>query len=227
MSQASQKYIAAYIPRYMRTSRLWYLPPHAIIGSKQVGDAVGANAIYDVIMLPEKEYMRARLYLGAQNMGNNELRRGAWTPAFVPQFVREIDVRLTTKNPRSHARRYFQQAFGPDISWYADPDGVADGAPSDTSSDMPPDEDMAQHASSENINYTPPPEATDPYVILGLKKTTSDLEIKRKYRTLIRMFHPDRLAADNLTPEELTQATARMQQINGAYDTVCKARGIK
>jgi DnaJ like chaperone protein len=65
------------------------------------------------------------------------------------------------------------------------------------------------------------------YAILGIKETASVTEIKTAYRALIRKHHPDQLVAQGMAPEFIATATEKMKRINGAYDAVCKARGIK
>lgn len=65
------------------------------------------------------------------------------------------------------------------------------------------------------------------YVILGVREEASAEEIKTAYRVLIREHHPDKLVAQGMPPEFIATATEKMKRINGAYDTVCRARGIK
>jgi DnaJ-class molecular chaperone len=50
------------------------------------------------------------------------------------------------------------------------------------------------------------------YETLGVEKTSSDIEIKKAYRTLSLKYHPDR----NSDP----QAKSRFQEINEAYETL-------
>ncbi|MBV8548798.1 MAG: TerB family tellurite resistance protein [Alphaproteobacteria bacterium] len=63
--------------------------------------------------------------------------------------------------------------------------------------------------------------------ILGVKTDATAEEIKTTYRTLIRQNHPDKLAASGATPDMLVAATEKMKNINAAYDTLCKIKGIK
>jgi DnaJ like chaperone protein len=69
--------------------------------------------------------------------------------------------------------------------------------------------------------------AGEPFAILGVHSNTSNEDIKNAYRTLIRKHHPDRLVAEGLPPEFIATANEKMKRINGAYDTICKMRGIK
>jgi DnaJ like chaperone protein len=65
------------------------------------------------------------------------------------------------------------------------------------------------------------------YEVLGLHVTATDVEIKATYRALIRKHHPDRLVAQGLPPEFVAIANEKMKRINGAYDTICRLKGIK
>jgi len=65
------------------------------------------------------------------------------------------------------------------------------------------------------------------YAILGLPETASAEQIKITYRALIRKHHPDKLVAQGLPPEFIATANEKMKRINGAYDKICRARGIK
>lgn len=61
---------------------------------------------------------------------------------------------------------------------------------------------------------------TDPYVVLGVSRTASDEEIKKKYRELARKYHPDNYANNPLA----NLAQEKMKQINEAYDAITKER---
>ena len=61
---------------------------------------------------------------------------------------------------------------------------------------------------------------TDPYVVLGVSRTASDEEIKKKYRELARKYHPDNYVNNPLA--DLAQE--KMKEINKAYDTITKER---
>ena len=70
-----------------------------------------------------------------------------------------------------------------------------------------------------------PPDATDPYLILGVAHDAEDDEIKRTYRKLIRENHPDRLIAQGLPQEFVDLGTEKMAHINEAYDRIERQRG--
>lgn len=69
-----------------------------------------------------------------------------------------------------------------------------------------------------------PDAGVDPFVVLGVKRTASDDEIKAAYRRLIRETHPDTLVAKGMPPEFVQLANARMASINAAYDQIGKTR---
>lgn len=64
------------------------------------------------------------------------------------------------------------------------------------------------------------------YQALGVSKDDSDSEIKKAYRQLVREYHPDKLMGQGLPEEMIKEATERSQEIQTAYDTIKKSRGI-
>jgi len=65
------------------------------------------------------------------------------------------------------------------------------------------------------------------YQALGVSKDDSDAEIKKAYRRLVREYHPDKLMGQGLPEEMIKEATERSQEIQTAYDTIKKSRGMK
>ncbi|MDD3288627.1 MAG: TerB family tellurite resistance protein [Alphaproteobacteria bacterium] len=65
------------------------------------------------------------------------------------------------------------------------------------------------------------------YAVLGLPENASPADIKKTYRALMRKHHPDKLVAQGLPPELVSQATEKIKRINSAYEEICKERGIK
>ena len=64
------------------------------------------------------------------------------------------------------------------------------------------------------------------YHVLGCHRGDTDEEIKRKYRQLVQTYHPDKIAAKGL-PDEFTQlAQDKFREIQNAYETIKKERGI-
>ncbi len=65
------------------------------------------------------------------------------------------------------------------------------------------------------------------YQALGVSKDNSDAEIKKAYRRLVSEYHPDKLMGQGLPEEMIKEATERSQEIQTAYDTIRKSRGMK
>jgi DnaJ like chaperone protein len=62
------------------------------------------------------------------------------------------------------------------------------------------------------------------YQVLGVGPDARDEEIKHRYRTLVKEYHPDRIAAKGL-PEEFTRfAQDKFREIQTAYETIKKER---
>ena len=72
----------------------------------------------------------------------------------------------------------------------------------------------------------PSTELANAYRTLGVNAQDSDSHVKKSYRRLIQQSHPDRLHAMNL-PEFLMEAAhKKTQEIQAAWETVKKVRGI-
>ena len=64
------------------------------------------------------------------------------------------------------------------------------------------------------------------YQVLGVSPDAPDEEIKRRYRSLVKEFHPDRIASKGL-PEEFTDfAEEKFREIQEAYESVQKERRL-
>ncbi len=64
------------------------------------------------------------------------------------------------------------------------------------------------------------------YRVLGLDGSASDAEVKAAWRRLVRQNHPDRLAAEGGSDEQVRQANGRLATINAAYDRIARERGL-
>lgn len=58
------------------------------------------------------------------------------------------------------------------------------------------------------------------YMILGVNSSDGDEIIKKRYRELIKLYHPDKHLEDNFQ-----LATRKTQEINAAYELIAKVRG--
>ena len=64
----------------------------------------------------------------------------------------------------------------------------------------------------------------DPYLILGVTQDAPEEEIRRRYRELVREYHPDRHIAAGVPEEMIEIATQRLQTVNEAYDRIMKEK---
>lgn len=64
-----------------------------------------------------------------------------------------------------------------------------------------------------------------PYIILEITPNSSDSEIKKAYRKLVLLHHPDKL--NYLGDEFVQQANEKFKKIQEAYEIIKKERGIK
>lgn len=110
------RFCAASVPRYIRNARLPYLGRDAVIGSRMFQTKTGQSLVYDIIMLSEQEFMRAKLYLSLTAGQNSslELTMSKMTPAYMPMDTKQILVPAGQANPWNFARDHFVQAFGLD-----------------------------------------------------------------------------------------------------------------
>jgi DnaJ like chaperone protein len=66
----------------------------------------------------------------------------------------------------------------------------------------------------------------DPYRILGLTRDATDEEIRAAWRQLMRENHPDSLASRGVPEEFVKRATAKVADINAAWDRIKRERGL-
>ncbi|HDR0618815.1 co-chaperone DjlA [Pasteurella multocida] len=71
------------------------------------------------------------------------------------------------------------------------------------------------------------PTVDDAYRVLGVSATDDQQTVKRAYRRLMNENHPDKLVAKGLPKEMLEMAKEKTQQIQSAYDLICKTKGWK
>jgi DnaJ like chaperone protein len=64
------------------------------------------------------------------------------------------------------------------------------------------------------------------YQMLNCTAQSTDEEIKRSYKKLVKEFHPDTIIAKGLPDEFIEFATRRFQEIQGAYEQIRKTRGL-
>ena len=61
---------------------------------------------------------------------------------------------------------------------------------------------------------------SDPYVILGIKPSASDEEVKKAYRDMVKKYHPDSYQNNPLSG----LAEEKMKEVNEAYDAIIRQR---
>ena len=110
-AQASVKYMAASVPRHIRVARLSHVRLNSVIGSWFVNNEKGSNYVFDVLMLSEKEFMRARTYLGAPAIANPALEAGRFAPPYVLKDTKEVSVPANELDPESYAKAHFVKEF--------------------------------------------------------------------------------------------------------------------
>lgn len=66
----------------------------------------------------------------------------------------------------------------------------------------------------------------DPYEILGCPRSSSNDEIKKRYREQIAKYHPDRFVGMSLDDDFVKLASSKFQEIQLAYDAIRKSRGF-
>ena len=57
----------------------------------------------------------------------------------------------------------------------------------------------------------------DYYKVLGVTRDADEREIKKAYRKLTKIYHPDKASANNMTPED---AQKKMSAVNEAYEVL-------
>ena len=85
--------------------------------------------------------------------------------------------------------------------------------------------DSGKSKSNSNRSRSESISVSEAYDILGVEGNASDAEIKKAYRVLAMMYHPDKFYS--LGDEAIRQATESMKQINAAWDVVKEARGMR
>lgn len=65
------------------------------------------------------------------------------------------------------------------------------------------------------------------YEILGVLCSATDVEIRSRWKELIVQYHPDRLQSQGASEKEIKATTAKMAEINYAYQELMKFRGVR
>ena len=107
-------YMAASVPRYLRQTKLGYLPVDSIIGTHFTKSLQGANLVFDVIMLPVPQFQRMRMNVGSQFVAAPTPSPGgaAFSPVFVLANAKQVVVPPDEPDPKTFAKNYFLKEFG-------------------------------------------------------------------------------------------------------------------
>ena len=73
-------------------------------------------------------------------------------------------------------------------------------------------------------NMQPKASIDDAYALLGVSAGDDMNKIKNVYRKLVRQYHPDIIMSQGKSEAYMEEATAKMQELNQAYELIKKAR---
>ncbi|MBN8531554.1 MAG: TerB family tellurite resistance protein [Alphaproteobacteria bacterium] len=71
------------------------------------------------------------------------------------------------------------------------------------------------------------PASSSPYAALGVASSATPDQLKRRYRQIMREYHPDGLEACGVPPEVVALAAEKVAAVNAAYDAIRRQRGLK
>ena len=77
------------------------------------------------------------------------------------------------------------------------------------------------------IRLRAPATAVDPYSVLGVSSGATEVEIKRAWRRLVRVYHPDAVSGQGKSRHLVAIATEKTAAINGAYETILRERAAR
>ena len=83
-------------------------------------------------------------------------------------------------------------------------------------------EGMMNQFRSSYTNVTTHSSLNEAYEILGANKEDDIKSIKKKYRTLVRKYHPDIIQAQGADEDYINDAMHKTQKINEAYEVIKK-----
>jgi DnaJ like chaperone protein len=72
----------------------------------------------------------------------------------------------------------------------------------------------------------PTTDSPDPYLVLGVPRSTADEVLRTTWKNLMRENHPDSLAARGVPAEFIARAHEKVARINAAWDQVKRERGL-
>jgi len=87
-------------------------------------------------------------------------------------------------------------------------------------------QDSSQQNNSQQHQKPRRDELAFAYQALGVTADASDSEVKNAWRKLMSQHHPDKLIAQGVPDDMLKIATEKTQEIQAAYELICRARGV-
>jgi hypothetical protein len=105
--------MAASVPRFLRQSKLGYLPINYIVGSRLIKGDGGVNLYFDIVMLPAQEFQRMKTNVGLQHVAAPALKAGpTFQPGVVLSDVKTVIVPEDEPDPEACAKFQFMILFG-------------------------------------------------------------------------------------------------------------------
>jgi len=86
--------------------------------------------------------------------------------------------------------------------------------------------DRARGAQPRSPGRAAADDEPDPYVVLGVPRSTSDEDLHNAWKQLMRQNHPDSLAARGVPAEFIARASDKVARINAAWDRIKRERGL-
>jgi DnaJ like chaperone protein len=81
-------------------------------------------------------------------------------------------------------------------------------------------------ASGETSRRPAPVDESDPYLELGVSRSSSGEELRATWKRLMRENHPDSLASRGVPAEFVARASDKVARINAAWDRIKRERGL-
>ncbi len=85
------KFLAASVPRSVRSARLGHLRTDAIIGMWHIPNPSGGFQVFDVVMQAEADFMHTKNHLATPAM-NAALQQGNASAPYILKDIKEIDA---------------------------------------------------------------------------------------------------------------------------------------
>jgi hypothetical protein len=105
--------MAASVPRFLRQTKLGYLPFSSIVGSRLLKGDGGINMYFDIVMLPPPEFQRMKTNVGLRHVMAPALKSDAsFQPGFILTDAKTVMVPEDEPDPEGYAKLQFMIMFG-------------------------------------------------------------------------------------------------------------------